>query len=74
MTVSQSQARPNVATLVKGLMRGHAEWAGADTPVREVARKTRDKAIGCPSVGEREIASDGFASLQHPVAEKVSTA
>jgi hypothetical protein len=49
MTESQSQARPNTATLVKNLMTAH-EWVGADTPVREVARKMRDKGIGaCPS-------------------------
>lgn len=54
MTESQSQARPNTATLVKNLMTAHAEWVGADTPVREVARKMRDKGIGWLPVGEHD--------------------
>ena len=54
MTESQSQARPNTATLVKNLMTAHAEWVGADTPVREVARKMRDKGIGRLPVGEHD--------------------
>ena len=54
VTESQSQARPNTATLVKNLMTAHAEWVGADTPVREVARKMRDKGIGCLPVGEHD--------------------
>jgi len=47
---------------------------GADKPVRDVVRKMGDGGIDCPSVSGWEIASDGFAYLQHPVAEKVSTA
>jgi CBS domain-containing protein len=51
MTEGRTRARPNTATLVKDLMTAHAEWAGANTPVREVARKMRDKGIGCLPVG-----------------------
>jgi CBS domain-containing protein len=54
MAESQSQARPNTATLVKNHMTAHVEWVGADTPVREVARKMRDKGIGCLPVGEHD--------------------
>jgi len=74
VTERQSQAWPNAAALVKDLMTAHAEWVGAGTPVREVARKMRDKGIGCQPVGEHAIANDGFAPLRHPGAEKVSTA
>jgi len=52
MTESQTQTQPKAATLVKDLMTAHAEWVGADTPVRKVAEKMRDKGIGCLPVGE----------------------
>src|ERR1700757_1711698 len=39
---------------VKDLMTAHAEWVGADTPVREVAKKMRDSGIGCLPVGEND--------------------
>jgi CBS domain-containing protein len=54
MTESQAQRQPNFATQVKDLMTAHAEWVGADTPVREVAKKMRDKGIGCLPVGEND--------------------
>ena len=54
MTESHSQARPDAGALVKDLMTAHAEWVGADTPVREIARKMRDKGIGCLPVGEHD--------------------
>jgi CBS domain-containing protein len=54
MTESQAQRQPNFATQVKDLMTAHAEWVGADTPVREVAKKMRDKGIGYLPVGEND--------------------
>jgi len=54
MTESQRQAQPKSATQVKDVMTAHAEWVGADTPVREVAKQMRDKGIGCLPVGEND--------------------
>ena len=54
MTESHTQAQPKAATQVKDLMTAHAEWVGADTPVRKVAEKMRDKGIGCLPVGEND--------------------
>jgi hypothetical protein len=87
MTESQSQARPNAARLVKDLMTGHAEWVGAlsyrDSP--SGALSCRQRLAEATTAEYREeankltvpvtkIANDGFASLQHPGLEKVSTA
>jgi CBS domain-containing protein len=54
MTESHSQTQLKVATQVKDLMTAHAEWVDADTPVRVVAEKMRDKGIGCLPVGEND--------------------
>jgi CBS domain-containing protein len=54
MTESHTQTHLEAATLVKDLMTAHAEWVGADTPVRKVAEKMRDKGIGCLPVGEND--------------------
>ena len=54
MTESQTQTQPKSVTQVKDLMTAHAEWVGADAPVREVAKKMRDKGIGCLPVGEND--------------------
>ena len=54
MTESHTQTHLEAATLVKDLMTANAEWVGADTPVRKVAEKMRDKGIGCLPVGEND--------------------
>lgn len=54
MIEGQTLTQLNAATQVRDLMTAHAEWVGADTPVREVAKKMRDKGIGCLPVGEND--------------------
>jgi CBS domain-containing protein len=54
MTDGQPQTQPNLAAQVKDLMTAHAEWVGADTPIREVAKRMRDRGIGCLPVGEND--------------------
>jgi len=39
---------------VSALMTKNAEWISADAPLRDVARKMRDEAIGCLPVGEQD--------------------
>jgi CBS domain-containing protein len=54
MTDNQTQTQAKTATQVKDLMTAHAEWVDADTPIREVATKMRDRGIGCLPVGDND--------------------
>src|SRR5690348_8506599 len=54
MVENKTQAQPKPVTRVKDLMTVHAEWVEANTPVREVAERMRDKGIGCLPVGEND--------------------
>jgi len=51
---SRASTQPKAALQVKDLMTAHAQWVAADAPVREVAKKMRDKGIGCLPVGEND--------------------
>lgn len=54
MAKTDIQKQPKTALQVKDLMTTHAEWVSADTPIRDIARKMRDKGIGCVPVGEHD--------------------
>ncbi len=65
---------------VRDIMTKHAEWISADTPLKDVAKKMRDKDIGCLPVGEndrligmitdRDIACRAVASALDPASTK----
>ena len=65
---------------VRDIMTKHAEWIDADTPLKDVAKKMRDKNIGCLPVGEndrligmitdRDIACRAVADARDPVSTK----